>query len=258
MANQYEATYIEYGEGKDWLLAFHGYGMDGNQFQILTKSLTARYRIIGFHLPYHKSGPTHHVGWMRSIIEKINELINEYGIAKFSLAGYSIGAKVALQLIPTFQKNLRKIYLMAPYGLEKHWGLSFVSKGFGNQFFKTIINSKLPEKIMVGVKKIGIIDDAHHTIIQNELDTSQKRHNLCHSLFMIGQIRLNILETINIINQNRIVMTIVYGRSDVIFPFEKRNKKLLSMINNCVVLEVNDSHWLMTTKLDELLNGARR
>ena len=38
-------VYHEYGEGEQYLFAFHGYGMNGKQFQNLPSYLLSKYKV---------------------------------------------------------------------------------------------------------------------------------------------------------------------------------------------------------------------
>ena len=54
------APHVSYGKGTSVLFAFHGYGMDGQQFQVLANSVCAKYKVVGFHFPYHRGGLSDH------------------------------------------------------------------------------------------------------------------------------------------------------------------------------------------------------
>ncbi len=227
--------------------------MDGTQFRVLKESLTQHFRIIGFHLPYHKNGPSSHHLWINDVKSAIKKILTEQGADQFSLAGYSVGSKVTLHLIEAFQEQLEEIFLFAPYGLENHWGLSFVTQKFGNTFFKLIVNTSLPEKIMRLVKFLGIIDKDHHQIIHKELLSDQKRVSLCKTLQMAGEININRNEIPKILNRNKIKSTIIYGKDDVLFPFKKRSKAIINQLDVAYVDQVKEGHWMVTGKLDRAL-----
>lgn len=245
--------YSQYGRGRQLLIAFHGYGMDGSQFRVLEDSLLKKYNIIGFHLPYHKNGPANHEDWIDLVKAEIRKLVAQSEFEYFSLAGYSIGSKVTLHLIEEFQSQIDEIFLFAPYGLENHWGLSFVTKGIGNSFFRLMVNTSLPEKIMKVVKFLKIIDQSHHEIIHKELLSRNKRESLCKTLQMAGEIRIKRNQLPELINRNQIKSTIIYGKDDVLFPFKKRSISILEQFDMAYVDQIKEGHWLVTDKLDKAL-----
>lgn len=246
-------TYSTYGSGEQLLIAFHGYGMNGDQFNVLESSLMKQYTIIGFHLPYHRLGPDTHHNWIDQLKKTIREMVSQREDNQFSLAGYSIGCKVCLFLLRDFSHHISKLFLFAPYGIENHWGIDCISKGFGHWFFKKVINSPVPQFIMKATRILGVIDHTHDYIIQKEIDTTIKRHNLCFSLLFISELTTNTHDIVHILNQYQMNLTLVYGQKDVLFPYSKRNQSLLSQISNPKVLEVIEGHWMMTQKLDVLL-----
>lgn len=246
-------SYSQYGRGNQLLIAFHGYGMDGTQFRVLEDSFLKKYKVIGFHLPYHKNGPSNHEDWIKLVKAEIRSLVKQYEVTQFSLAGYSIGSKVTLHLMEEFKDQIDEVFLFAPYGLENHWGLSFVTQGIGNAFFRLIINTSLPEKIMKIVKQLRIIDHSHHEIIHKELLSKRKRKSLCKTLRMAGEIRIKRSELPELINRNQITCTVIYGQNDVLFPFKSRSISILKQLDKVYVGEVREGHWLVTAELDQTL-----
>lgn len=253
MEQKKKILYSQYGKGEELLFAFHGYGMDGCQFRILEQSLNRRYHIIGFHLPYHNNGPSGHQNWITGVKAEIKKILIQHKTENFSLAGYSVGSKVSLSLMEEFQHQLKEIYLFAPYGLENHWGLSFVTQSLGNAFFRLIVNTSIPEKIMKLVKFLRIIDEEHHQIIHRELLSKNKRKSLCKTLKMAGELKITTEKLPEILNVNDIKCTIIYGKDDVLFPYNKRNTGILNQLNSSYVDEISEGHWMVTRKLDQAL-----
>lgn len=245
--------YSEYGNGKELMLAFHGYGMDGFQFEVLPKSITQQYRVIGFHLPNYKRGDTRYLQWLEQLHMVIPKVLEGHKTTRFSLIGYSIGAKISLYTFQQFAAQVNQIYLMAPYGLEKHKGLDFVTGKFGNGLFKVIVKSSLPGWIMKAGKVTGFVKEDLYDIISKELATTPQRESLCHTLAMVGQIRLDRRVIVDLLNTNKIQVKVYYGRKDGLFPYDKRKKVLLETIHSCQSIPVEAGHWMVTQELDELM-----
>ena len=246
-------TYSTYGNGEEILIAFHGYGMDGNQFQVLS-SMCHRYKVIGFHLPYHPNGPQSHEGWLEMTIAHITQMIAQEGVHKFSIAGYSVGARIALKIANTFPGQIKHIYLFAPYGFEDHWGLRFVTGFVGDLLFSALVHTSLPNRIMALAKHVGIIDHDLFQIISKELDTKPKRNSLRQTLRMVGKLPMKAAEIVDHFNASSVTATLVYGSRDVLFPFGKRNQKALHKLHSLQLIETNQGHWMMTEQLDKTLS----
>ncbi|TKB98987.1 alpha/beta fold hydrolase [Pedobacter cryophilus] len=101
--------YHQYGNGNKIMLAFHGFGMRGNQFKVLEESLGQHYKIYSFDLFFH--GETELFDTSRKAVKQsinkalfakeIIKFLRHLGIMdqKFELLSYSIGSKLALSLI---------------------------------------------------------------------------------------------------------------------------------------------------------------
>jgi len=250
--NNQQVNHIIYGEGDEILFAFHGYGMTGRQFEVLD-SLTSRYCIIGFHLPYHKGGPLAHEKWLDMVEASMIEILTMKGKDSFSIVGYSFGAKIALHMAQLFSNQLLSILLFAPYGIENHWGLKFLTHYSGNLFFKTIINTPLPWAIMRIITKFNVIDEAHFSIVIGEIDTEAKRRSLCNTLLMMGDVSIRAKHLVNRLKGKNVKILLVYGKHDPLFPFGKRNLKIIDRLANSEVMGLDEGHWMMTPAIDGLV-----
>lgn len=246
-----QAPHTTYGSGSILLFTFHGYGMDGRQFQVLKESLCADYLVVGFHLPYHKNGWVSHTDWLATVIETMQLILAQKGAKEFSIAGYSIGVKIALALLPHFKEQIKNVYLFAPYGLTEHWGISFLESAFGKAFFQLIAGTSLPLVIIAAVQALGIIAKTDHEILKRELANKVVRQNLRKIFLLMSELQVHRKEVLAILSDMPGKSQLVFGKYDAIFSlsgFKERDQ-----IDNLELLEVAEGHWLMTEKLDALL-----
>ncbi|MEP0936650.1 MAG: alpha/beta hydrolase [Cyclobacteriaceae bacterium] len=234
------------------MFAFHGYGMDAGQFRVLEKSLCQSHKILAFELPYHRKGSHDHEGWIDSVIKTIEAIMSQAGVEKIALAGYSIGSKIALRVFRAFQSQVDEITLFAPYGIEDHWGLRFVTGSFGNSLFRAIAKTKFPEIIIKQAALAGIIDADLHEIIGREMDTKSKRINLCNTLKMMGEIKLeeNLIQQLKIQN---VRIRLIYGEHDVLLPYTRKSQETLKKVSECQVIVAPAGHWMITSEMDDVL-----
>ena len=81
-------VYHEYGNGDQYLFAFHGYGMNGKQFQNLPSYLLSKYKVIGINLFFHEGSEI-----KPSSLAKIRQGLDKKAIVKLIepfLAKYAI------------------------------------------------------------------------------------------------------------------------------------------------------------------------
>jgi pimeloyl-ACP methyl ester carboxylesterase len=223
--------------------------MDAGQFQVLQRSLCSEYSVLSFELPYHKGGVDGHSGWVEEVCIVIESFLIERGAQSFSLAGYSIGSKIALYLFQRFSAQVEEMFLFAPYGIEDHWGLRFVTGTVGNSFFRLILKSALPEMIIRLATQAGVIDQDLQDILMREMAAKEKRLNLCNALKMVGELAIN-FHLVDMLNESSTHINLIYGKQDVLLPLSSRN---VPKLKRCKVIEVPMGHWLMTEKLDEIL-----
>lgn len=114
--------YSRWGTGSRILFAFHGYGETAASFAFLAGSLGRDFTIIALDMPFH--GETE---WREpALFFDPNELVvllreiaaglpgREEG---WWLMGYSMGGRVALQLLELAAPRIRRLLLLAPDGL---------------------------------------------------------------------------------------------------------------------------------------------
>lgn len=135
-------SYRRFGEGDNLLLCFHGYGEDAGSFLFLEKILGKDYGFIALDLPFH--GMT---DWKESLLFTCEDLMNiidqvaGYNSKSFSILGYSMGGRVALQLLQSHPGRIKKIILIAPDGLHHNiWHKLSTQTFIGNKLFAYTMN----------------------------------------------------------------------------------------------------------------------
>ncbi|MVN90718.1 alpha/beta fold hydrolase [Mucilaginibacter aquatilis] len=257
-----QVHYHEYGTGAKPMLAFHGYGMTGRQFEVLQKSILTDYRVYSFDHFFH--GKTQISGWseqqilagmpknmMRAYLE---EWFKQHGHQRISLMAYSIGANLALVLIEEFAEWIDEVILMAPDGLSVYKGFNFLMhNAAGKLLFKTVTKSNwLAPGVLKGLRRVRFIDDSLYKIAYSEMDTPQKRLDVYYTLNLIKQLQPNIVKVTDEINRHNIKCHLIFGKHDMLFP-KSSAADFIQRLNNPLVHEVPLGHWLVTSQLDEHL-----
>jgi pimeloyl-ACP methyl ester carboxylesterase len=254
--------YHEYGTGSKPMLAFHGYGMTGRQFEVLQKSVLSRYRVYSFDHFFH--GDTRLENWTEQQIltgmprtmmhNYIEEWFKLHGRQRISLMGYSIGANMALVLLEDYAEWIDEVILMAPDGLSVYKGFNFLmNKTAGKFLFKTVTKSNwLAPGVLKTLKKAKFIDESLYKIAYHEMDTPQKRQDVYYTLNLLKQLQPNVVKITGNINRHQVKCHLVFGQYDMLFP---KNSALgfINRLTNPIIHELPMGHWLVTTQLDEYL-----
>jgi pimeloyl-ACP methyl ester carboxylesterase len=252
----------EYGTGAKPMLAFHGYGMTGRQFNVLEKSVLGKYHVYGFDHFFHGESTLN--GWTekeivagmpRAMVKLyLQEWFNTYGQQKVSLMAYSIGADIALILLEEFPEWIDELILMAPDGLAPYKGFEFIQHHpAGRQIFRRATKSKwLAPSALKSLKKLRVINQELYTIAYNEIDTPKKRQDVYYSLNLIKQLKPDTDKLVNVINDHGTKCIFIFGKDDLLFP-KNAAMPFLSRLKKAEIHEVPMGHWLVTPQLDEYL-----
>jgi pimeloyl-ACP methyl ester carboxylesterase len=254
--------YHEYGKGTKPLLAFHGYGMTGKQFNVLEQSILSEYKVYGFDHFFH--GESRLDGWTEQQILTgmskamvrlyLEEWFKVYGRQRISLMAYSIGANFVLVLLEEYAELVDEIILMAPDGFAGYEGFKFLQHhAIGRTLFKGITKSKwIAPTVLKTLKRMKVIDDSLYTIAYNEIDTPKKREDVFYTLNLIRFLQPDMKKVAEAINHYHIKCLIIFGKDDLLFP-KKPAMPAIELLNNAEVHEVPMGHWLVTAALDMYL-----
>jgi pimeloyl-ACP methyl ester carboxylesterase len=254
--------YHEYGTGSKPLLAFHGYGMTGRQFNVMEKSILSKYRVHGFDHFFHGDSVLENwdesqiiAGMPREMVKLyLLEWFKVYGEQKVSLMAYSIGADFALILLEEFPEWIDEIILMAPDGVTPYKGFEFIQQHpVGRRLFKKTTKSTwMAPSVIKNLKRFKVIDHDLFTIAYNEIDTPKKRQDVYYTLNLIKNLKPNTAKLVAILNEQPIKSVFIFGKDDLLFP-KKAAEPFLNQLKNAEIHEVPMGHWLVTPQLDEYL-----
>lgn len=113
-------SYHRYGNGPQLWLALHGFAQDGSVFASLAPYLPEDVCLIALDLPWHGASD-----WKKGhfsindMREAIDLLLAEKQQAKYSLIGFSFGARLALALAKMETPRWDRLVLLAPDGLPR-------------------------------------------------------------------------------------------------------------------------------------------
>lgn len=172
--------YTRSGKGIDWLFCFHGYGEDAASFSIFHPLLGDRYTLIAIDFPFH--GKT---DWQEGLLMKPDDLIDIINQIKpaskpISLFGYSMGGRVAFQLLQQIPDQITQLLLVAPDGLHKNkWQWLSTRTFIGKRLFAYAIKNPgwlLTLADLAG--KMGLYDKRLLKFIHYYLDEEVQREIL--------------------------------------------------------------------------------
>ncbi|WP_298411589.1 alpha/beta hydrolase [Hydrotalea sp.] len=214
--------YYRIGNGPKLLVALHGYGENGQSFSFLEKGLGTHYTILAIDLPFH--GGTI---WQEGLHFTVSDLWNiiftiTTGYAyPFILVGYSMGGRMALQLLQYFPEHIQQLILIAPDGLHHNkWHYLSTQTRVGNRLFKWVMQHPQPLFICMDAScKLGFFNKSVSNFAHYYLDDALARKQLYERWTTLRKFMPNH----NILKQNiqkhHIPIQLIFGKFDrVITP----------------------------------------
>src|ERR1700761_8646080 len=114
--------YCHWGTGPSLLFAFHGYGESAVSFDLLGQAMGPGYTLVVIDFPFHgktewKEGLSFEPAGLLAILEALVLQFPGRDL-KWGIIGYSMGGRVALQLVATVPEKIDRLVLLAPDGLK--------------------------------------------------------------------------------------------------------------------------------------------
>lgn len=213
--------YLQAGSGNKLLLAFHGYGNEAAMFLPFADYLQD-YTIVSIDLPHHgKSSWTDNVHLDNNHIQQLAAyLLQQFGVGKLSLMGYSMGGRVCLKMAELIPDTIENIILLASDGLTFNTFYYFVTRTTpGRYLFRSFLSS--PNRYMPVInwaRKRNLIDASRHKFAMQYLHEEDERYFLlkvwpCMSLLLPDYKTLR-----TVFNQHSIKVCVYMGKYDKVIP----------------------------------------
>ncbi|UII23524.1 alpha/beta hydrolase [Fulvivirga ligni] len=213
--------YYTYGNGPKVMLAFHGFGQNGQFFSQMAKNWAEDFIFFSFDLFFHGNStwkeekkPIDKIYWGKII----TSFLKENKISEFSLMGYSIGAKLALATIEAVPESIKSIYLLAPDGIKNNlWYKLATTNPLISSYFKSMIHK--PTRFYNLIKlaqKLKIIDKGVVKFAATQMLTIENRKRVYYTWMIFSKLNFNMNNIARIIDQYHLPVKIYLGTYDKI------------------------------------------
>lgn len=243
-------SYQTFGNGKEYLLAFHGYGKEASSLQILTQYVGEKYTIVSIDVFFHggsewkeTNAPTQ-TDW-KNIITLLLEAIGNP--QQFSVFGYSIGGQVATFTAWLFGPRINTLWLMAATGIGSD-GFYYiaVNTAIGNQLFKTFVSSpKLITRPLHWLVALRILPKNLEPFVTRKIDTPEKRQQLYQRWQVLKNFGVYTNKLKQQLNKHNTRVVLVYGKEDAVVK-HKTGVAFAKGLKNAKLLLPQIGHHLFT------------
>jgi len=243
--------YKRFGKGANWVFSFHGYGEEGERFDILEPFLAEQFTLIAIDIPFH--GKTE---WNGDLLFKADELIQLMNQIigdehkDFALLGYSMGGRIAMKLFELMPHRISKMVLVAPDGLHQNKWQWFVTKTkLGNRLFKyTMYNPNWIFNFIGFAKRFNLMNKSIIKFIHYYLDDPVERANLYKIWTTTRQYRPNLRLVKKLVTSHKVPMNILFGKHDRIIITKRGNQFKKGLESLVTVQELDAGHQLLQKK----------
>jgi pimeloyl-ACP methyl ester carboxylesterase len=226
--------YSEYGTGKKVMLCFHGFGQTSSHFHELEEVLKNEYKIYNFDLFYHgqsfwhqKDTPISKEYWAGLI----RRFLEEKNIRRFSLTGFSIGAKFALSIFEAFPDSIEKVILIAPDGIKTSfwYNLATFPVGARSFFRRMILRPKLYFNIVKFLRFFRFVDAGLLRFANTQMITKEQRRKVYYSWMVFKELKFDLHKIANLFMKHDVRLEMFLGTHDKIIT-EKNMNLLLNKL----------------------------
>jgi pimeloyl-ACP methyl ester carboxylesterase len=238
------------GSGAEWLFCFHGYGEDGGSFAFLENPLGHRFTLIAIDFPFH--GKT---DWQEGLLFEPAHLIDIIHQIKpkqqpMHLLGYSMGGRVALQLLQLIPQLVTGLLLVAPDGLHKNkWQWLATRTKIGNRLFAFSMRRPfIMNSLLDLLSSLRLYNNSLLKFIHYYLDDVEQRMILYRRWTTMRKFRPDKGLLKKIILQNRIPVRLLFGKYDRVI-LAKHGKDFSKHSDGYIrVIEIDAGHQLLREK----------
>ncbi len=254
------------GKSETPLLLLHGGGLDSAilSYGIIMPILGENFHVIAPDLPGYggtdKPDAPYTLEWYQ---EFLDELINVLGYNQIDLGGLSLGGGIALGYSLTHPKKVRKLVLIAPYGLSNKipypqlttWLLKH--SNVYDSINKLMLSNKMFLK--ASLKKLlvnpNVLTDE---LVAKLMDVGRNGNSdRAFRTFQLSEVKNHGLRTcyLNRLHELTMPVLLLTGKKDSFVP-SKDVKRASAMISHSQLVELDDcGHWLPRDRSHEFVRA---
>lgn len=211
--------YRKSGNGPKLLFCFHGYGRDSYTFSFLDEALGKAYTIIAIDSPYHGKtkwdDPVFRPADLAHVLLAL-AADNNSKQQRFSLLGFSMGGRIALNLAQYLAPHIERVVLLAPDGLKfNFWHWFSTHTWVGNKLFDyTVHHPAWLLKVVRFAEKANIITRNLATFVRYYLEDTDERLVLYRRWIIMKKFRPRLPLIKKLIARHKIKVRMLFGNYD--------------------------------------------
>jgi pimeloyl-ACP methyl ester carboxylesterase len=249
--------YQTWGTGQKIRCAFHGYCESASTFGFLGEALGPDQALIAIDLPFHghtnwKEGLEFYPEQLFAIMEEIaarhKKTSGRRSDRRYGLIGYSMGGRVALQLLEIRPDSFDHLILLAPDGLRVNVWYRLATRTLaGNLLFRWTM--RWPGWLFLLLRlchALRLVNLSIYKFAVHYIDDRQVRAQLYTRWTVMRKFspRLDVLA--GIIRGRQLPVHLIYGKHDRIIPWQRAEKfRNRGIAATCTLTLLDAGHQLL-------------
>jgi pimeloyl-ACP methyl ester carboxylesterase len=249
-----QVHYCWFGAGQKILLCFHGYGESEASFHFLENYISPEYTVIAIDLSFHgktqwQEGFTFSVADLLAIVEALRTKHGRQN-SRFTLLGFSMGGRIALQLLQVIPHQIDKLVLLAPDGLKVNaWYWLATQTYIGNRLFSfTMKNPGWFFALLQAGNKLQLINQSVLKFTRHYIDDTNVRRLLYERWTCMRAIKPNLALIKKLIRTHQLPVRLIYGQYDRIIRHERGEKFRTGIESFCTLHIIQTGHQVLQEK----------
>ena len=253
--------YLFTGRGERLLLCFHGYGESGDSYTFLVEQLGDKFTLVAIDLPYHgktewKEASDFTPGILRDIIRQI-ALEHQWKDEDICLIGFSMGGRIALQLVELLAERISRLVLIAPDGMRVNpWYWFATQTQAGNTLFRFTMNR--PGWFLTVVRAgriLGLTNRSFYKFVCQSLGDKEARSELYLRWTCMRRFRPDLNKVKRLILAHSIRVRFLYGKYDRVILPARGERFCTGIQQSATVLIIPAGHQILQERyLEDIVN----
>jgi len=215
--------YQTYGSGPRVVLAFHGYGQSEGHWRSIVSVLGNELTVYAFDLFYHGRSRLVKADAPLSkkrLSEILGEFLREYGIEKFSLLAFSMGAKFALTAAEQFPEQVEQVWLVAPDGLQRQfwYALATYPPWMRGVLGRAVLRPQRLLRFLGTLEQRRLVPTNLVRFAEWQLDSREKRLRVYRSWVGFRNLTFDLRHLAAVLNRRPTPVMFFLGRHDLVIP----------------------------------------
>jgi pimeloyl-ACP methyl ester carboxylesterase len=254
--------YSFWGTGPRLLFCFHGYGESSASFALLEAALAPEFTVVAIDLPFHGQTEWREARPLepRELLSALDNLTAGFAglSAGWSLLGYSMGGRIALQLLELAPDKIGRVVLLAPDGLRVNpWYWLGTQTSLGNRLFRwTVQHPGWLFFVLRSGNLLKLVNPSVFKFTSHYIGDEDARQRLYARWTAMSRFRPGLRGVAALIIRHRVSVQLFYGSYDRIIRWERGERFRRSCTPYCQLTLLSAGHQLLQPKFTEVIVNA--